>query len=105
MRILLDECVPAPLASLLESHTCMTVQSRGWGGITNGALLKLAEGEFDLFVTADQSIAYQQNLKSTQIAILELSTNDIHRISAAASLIQTALKEIKPREYKRLNIA
>lgn len=82
MKILLDECVPAPIQKLLSTHDCMTVQATGWGGIRNGDLLEQAESEFDLFITSDQNIRYQQNLTGRRIAILELSTNDIHRIQA-----------------------
>jgi hypothetical protein len=59
MRILLDECVPWPIHKLLVGHECVTVPRRGWGGIKNGELLRLAEPEFDLFLTADQNIRYQ----------------------------------------------
>ena len=52
--------------------------------------LKRAEGEFDLFITSDQNIRYQQNLPWRRIAILELSTNDIGRIQAASMLLQDA---------------
>jgi len=58
MKILLDECVPWPMHRLLAGHECMTAQQRGWGGIKNGDLLRLAESEFDLFITADQNIRY-----------------------------------------------
>lgn len=54
MRILLDECVPWPMHKLLSSHSCSSVQDKGWGGIENGDLLQRAEGEFDLFITSDQ---------------------------------------------------
>ena len=74
MRILLDECVPWPMHKLLLADDCVTVQKRGWGGIKNGDLLRLAEGEFDLFITSDQNIRYQQNLAGRRIPILELST-------------------------------
>jgi len=66
------------------AHVCTTAQRRGWGGIKNGDLLRLAEGKFDLFITSDQNIRYQQNLAGRSIAILELSTNKIRRIEAAA---------------------
>ena len=62
MNVLLDECVPWPMHKLLPAHVCTTAQRRGWGGIKNGDLLRLAEGQFDLFITADQNIRYQQNL-------------------------------------------
>ena len=69
MRILLDECVPWPMHRLLTGHACSTVQDLGWGGIKNGDLLQRAEGEFDLFITSDQNLRYQQNLTGRRIAI------------------------------------
>jgi hypothetical protein len=104
MRILLDECVPWPMHKLLLSHDCGTAQKRGWGGLKNGDLLRLAEGEFDLFITSDQNIRYQQNLAGRRISILELSTNDLRRIEAAADQIQAAVAAIKPGELRYLEI-
>jgi len=104
MKILLDECVPWPMHRLLGHHSCTNVQAQGWGGIKNGELLQRAEAEFDLFITSDQNIRYQQNLTGHKIAVLELSTNDIGRIEAAASLIQAAVNGIQPNEFKRLEI-
>lgn len=104
MRILLDECVPWPMHKLLRGHDCSTVQDQGWGGIKNGDLLQRAEREFDLFVTADQNIRYQQNLTGRRIAILELSTNDIGRIQAASTLIDKALETIGADEFIQLTI-
>jgi predicted nuclease of predicted toxin-antitoxin system len=104
MKILLDECVPWPLHKLLTGHECSTVQQSGWGGIKNGDLMRLAEREFDLFITSDQNIRYQQNLAGRQIAILELSTNDLRRIHAAGALIQSAIEIIQPQEFRRLEI-
>jgi hypothetical protein len=89
---------------LLSGHACSTVQDLGWGGIKNGDLLQRAEGEFDLFVTSDQNIRYQQNLSGRRIAILELSTNDISRIQAASALIEAALEEIQLNEFRQLTI-
>ncbi|HAF13387.1 MAG TPA: hypothetical protein DCK93_17840 [Blastocatellia bacterium] len=57
MKILLDECVPAPMQSLLSNHACTTVQAKGWSGIRNGDLLQRAEAEFDLFAI-DQILGY-----------------------------------------------
>jgi predicted nuclease of predicted toxin-antitoxin system len=99
MKILLDECVPWPIHKLLSGHTCSSVQDKGWGGIKNGDLLHRAEGEFDLFITSDQNIRYQQNLSGRRIAILELSTNDIGRIQAASTLIEQTLEKIQPNEF------
>lgn len=104
MKILLDECVPWPMSKLLDGHACKTAQQCGWSGKKNGELLHLAETAFDLFVTSDQNIRYQQNLTGRQIAILELSTNDLRRIQAAAELIRTVIKSIQQSEYRRLEI-
>jgi hypothetical protein len=67
-------------------------------------LLQRAETEFDLFITADQNIRYQQNLIGRRIAILELSTNDIGRIQAANTLINEALEKIESSEFMQLII-
>ncbi len=104
MRILLDECVPWPMHKLLSGHSCSTVQGKGWGGIKNGDLLQRAEGEFDLFITSDQNIRYQQNLVGRGIAILELSTNDISRIEAASRLLEDAIEKIRSDEFRQLTI-
>lgn len=104
MKILLDECVPWPLHRFLNNHECSTAQQQGWGGIKNGDLIRLAEMKFDLFVTSDQSIRYQQNLAGRQIAILELSTNDFRRLKASAELIQSAVAKIQPKEFRQLAI-
>jgi predicted nuclease of predicted toxin-antitoxin system len=76
VRILLDEFVPWPMRHLLPGHDCISVQKRGWKGTKNGALLQLAASEFNLFVTSDQNMRYQQNLLGSAIAVLELSTNE-----------------------------
>ncbi|MGO9528559.1 MAG: DUF5615 family PIN-like protein [Verrucomicrobiia bacterium] len=104
MRILLDECVPWPVQKLLVGHDCVTVQQRGWGGIKNGELLRLAEPEFDLFITTDQNIRYQQNLAGRRLPILELSTNNIRRLRAAGSLIQSGVAALKMGEFRKLDI-
>ena len=104
MNILLDECVPWPMYILLVGHNCTTAQQRGWGGVKNGELLRLAEGKFDLFITSDQNVRYQQNLAGRLIPILELSTNDLRRIQAAAALIQSAISSMRPGEFRQLAI-
>jgi len=105
VKILLDECVPWPMHRLLTGHECCTAQQAGWGGIENGQLLKLAESRFDLFITSDQNMRYQQNLAGRRIAILELSTNNLRRIEAAVNELLLALADIKPGDFRQLLIA
>lgn len=72
MRILLDECLPKKLKSEFTGHTVFTVQEKGWAGIKNGELLRRAENEFDVWVTADRNIEFQQNLNLFDIATIVL---------------------------------
>jgi hypothetical protein len=104
MRILLDECVPWPMYKLLVGHECTTAQKCGWGGIKNGELLRLAESRFDLFITADQNIRYQQNLTGFRIAILQLSSNDLRRIQGAAALICSTIDALQPGQFQPIEI-
>jgi hypothetical protein len=76
----------------------------GWKSIKNGELLALAEAQFDLFITADQGLAYQQNLRDRRIAILELSTNKLRAIEAAAVQFREAVETIRGAEVRLLEI-
>ena len=89
---------------LLTDQSCMSLQAQGWSGIRNGDLLQRAESEFDLFITSDQNIRYQQNLAGRRIAILELSTNDLRRIQAARTLIAEVVEKIRLAEFQHLDI-
>jgi len=104
VRILFDECAPWPLSKLLKGHTCSNPVQEGWRGIQNGELLKLAEAKFDLFLTCDQGIRYQQNLKGRKIAILQLSTNDWILLEKRSSEILTALASIQAGQYLELMV-
>jgi hypothetical protein len=70
MRILLDECIPRRLKRHLVGHDCQTVPEAGWSGKKNGELLKLAESEYDVFLTLDKGVQYQQNLSDRRIGIV-----------------------------------
>jgi hypothetical protein len=71
MKVLLDECIPRKLKSALASHDCKTVPEAGLAGKKNGVLLSLAEGAgFDVFLTLDKGLPYQQNLAGRGIAIV-----------------------------------
>ena len=81
-----------------------TAQKRGWGGIKNGDLLRLAEAEFSLFITTDQNLRYQQNLSSRKIAILVLSTNNLRRLLAASELLKTTIQAIQSGQFVQLEL-
>ena len=65
------------LKRLLAGFEIATVQELGWAGITNGELLRLAENQFDVFITSDKNIPYQQNLSGRRLAIVQLPTNQV----------------------------
>jgi predicted nuclease of predicted toxin-antitoxin system len=75
MRILIDECLPAPIIDSLTpfGHECKTVREIGLGSKKNGELIALAEGEWDVLLTNDKNIKYQQNMEGRRISILILS--------------------------------
>ena len=72
MHILIDECLDWRLGRALIGHDCLSVQKMGWGGITNGRLLALAQAEFAVFLTADRNLSFQQNTTKFQIAVVVL---------------------------------
>jgi hypothetical protein len=72
MRILLDESLPGELRTELQGHDVLTVREAGWSGLSNGELLARAAGKFDVFVTADQNLQYQQNLAALPVAVVVL---------------------------------
>ena len=80
MRVLLDECVPRRLCRELPGYDVKTVAEMGWSGTKNGALLRLAAAEFDVFLTVDQGIQSQQNLPGIDLAlvIVRVPSNDIN---------------------------
>lgn len=74
------------------------------GGYENGDLLKLAEQDFDLFVTSDQDLRYQQNLLDRKIAILELSTNDWATIRHHLASVVARIDAMQPGEFARYDV-
>ncbi|HXZ11289.1 MAG TPA: DUF5615 family PIN-like protein [Candidatus Sulfotelmatobacter sp.] len=72
MKVLLDECVPKPIRDNIsvEGHQCITVPEAGLSGKTNGALLVLARGRFEAFVTLDKGMRFQQNLSGADIGVV-----------------------------------
>jgi hypothetical protein len=87
MRILFDQGTPAPLRGALSGHQVATVYELGWSTLSNGELLKKAEGAFDLLITTDQNLRYQQNLAGRQLAILVLMTTSWLKLRPCADQI------------------
>lgn len=70
MRILIDECIPRKFKFSLKPHDCQTVPEAGFAGKRNGELLTLADGKYDVFVTLDRGLEFQQNLSGKRIAVI-----------------------------------
>lgn len=94
MRILFDQGTPVPLRqSFSSSHQVSTVYERGWSTLKNGELLQTAEKEgFEVLITTDNNLKYQQNLENRRIAIVILSTTSWPRIRAAAEKVIAAVE-------------
>ncbi|MEO8326179.1 MAG: DUF5615 family PIN-like protein [Nitrospirota bacterium] len=80
MRILLDECIDRRLAKEIEGHEVVTVPQAGWAGIKTGALLALAQQQFDVLVTVDRNLSFHQNLPqfNLDVVLLEAPTNRLN---------------------------
>jgi hypothetical protein len=104
VKVLVDECVPVKLLRLLKNHDFVSAKDRGWGSFSNGRLLALAESEFEVFLTADTNIRYQQNLSSRKIAIVILSTNHWPTLRRHFALVQNALDKITPQAFVPVEI-
>ncbi len=104
MRVLLDENIPHGLRGLLAEHEVFTVAYLNWAGMKNGQLLTAAEeAGFDVLITSDQSIPYQQNMAARKLAMLMLSTADWNLLKAAGPKIVDALPSAGPGSFTRVD--
>lgn len=95
MRILFDQGTPAPLRNHLSDHQVITSFELGWNTLQNGVLLSRAEeAGFEVFVTTDQSLKYQQNIGKRRIAIVVISTTSWPRIQKSINAIVQAIESI-----------
>ena len=105
MKILFDQGTPAPLRQILSGHDVSTAFERGWQVLQNGELLAAAEAAgFELLITTDQNLRYQQNLAARRLAIVVLSTTNWKRIRLHAALVADAVARIKTGDYVELSI-
>ena len=104
MRLLLDECLPRKLKREFTGHQVSTVPEMGWAGTKNGELLSLADGVFDVFVTTDQNMPHQQNLRDRTVSVLILVAPD-NRLDTLIKLVpgvQETLKSIGAGEFAKV---
>ena len=100
MKVLLDECVPKRLKRLFINHEVFTVPEAGWPGIKNGELLRKASEKFDIFITVDRNLSFQQNLTNLPLPVIVIHSKsnklkDIEPLmSHVMQLLQNELKKI-----------
>ena len=105
MKILFDHGTPAPLRGHIPEHTVDTAAERGWAELSNGELLdEAASEEYELLITADQSMRYQQNLRHRHIAIIVLRSNRWPDVLMRVDDIRAALERIQPGVLREVEI-
>jgi predicted nuclease of predicted toxin-antitoxin system len=98
-KLLLDECIPRKLKSHLSGYECITVPEAGWAGKRNGELLSLAEqAGFQVFVSLDQGIEFQQNLQGRRVAVILLraKSNRLADLIPLMGKLSMSLSSIEP---------
>ena len=100
MRVLLDECVTRYLKRDFVGHEVLTVEDAGFKGLKNGRLLQAASGQYDVLVTVDQNLQYQQNLNASALAIIVLKArrSTYPMLKPLMPKVLESLEEIKPGE-------
>jgi hypothetical protein len=100
VKVLFDQGTPAPLRRSLVDHTVETAYERGWSVLQNGELIATAEAAgFDVFVTTDKNLKYQQNLKTRTLSIVVLLTTSWPRIQASLLAVLQAVNGAVPGGY------
>lgn len=105
MRVLFDQGTPAPLRHALVGHSVETAFDLGWGTLQNGALIAAAEAEgFEVFVTTDKNLKYQQNLAGRRLDIVVLSTTSWPRIRTNTAKILGAVESSQPGNFIEVDV-
>ena len=106
MKLLLDENLPHQLRHEIPGHDCVTVSYMGWGGVSNGDLLRRAEAEqFDAVLTKDSNIQFEQNVANLPIAVVVLhaASNDIEDIRPLLPALLQALLSLPPKQITHVS--
>ncbi len=104
MRVLLDEQIPIDLSSELHGHAVETVVGRGWAGIKNGELLSRVKGHYDVLITMDRGIEFQQRFSTLPfgIVIVRAASNRMQHLRPLVPAILAAITAAKPGQVERV---
>jgi predicted nuclease of predicted toxin-antitoxin system len=106
MLILFDHVTPAGLAHFLPGHTVVKTKDRGWDTLSNGDLLTVAEqAGFDMIITADKNMRYQQNLEGRRIALVVLSTPQWPVVNLYANKIAAVVTAVAAGSYIEIDLS
>jgi predicted nuclease of predicted toxin-antitoxin system len=101
MKIIIDECLPVDIKKLFNDYEIYTIRDLNWTGLKNGQLLeKIVENNFDIFLTVDKKLRFQQNLKGIKLSfiILDIIRNKTEEVIQIKQLIIEAFNTIKQSE-------
>jgi predicted nuclease of predicted toxin-antitoxin system len=105
MKVLFDQGTPAPLRKALGTHWVETANERGWSELQNGDLIAVAETNgFEVFVTTDRNLKYQQNFTGRQSAIVVLLTTTWPRRRQALPAVVEAVEAATPGSYREVKV-
>jgi hypothetical protein len=105
MRILFDQRIPAPLSRVLTGHSIATAYEMGWAQLSNGALLRATEAQFDIFVTTDKNQRHQQALAGLRLAILVLPTTNGASIQRHKTKVVAAIDALRVGDVVELDFS
>ena len=103
MKLLLDECVPRPLARKIVGHAVSTVVDEGWGGLSDRDLLSRAQERFDVFITTDRNLIHQQNVDALDLTVVVLVARS-NRLGDLRALVPQVLAALEDEPDKRILI-
>jgi hypothetical protein len=105
MKVFLDECVDWRLSRDIVGHEVKTARQMGWTAIKNGELLTLASEDFNVFITVDRNLAFQQNLTDLAIAVivLEARTNRLADLKALIPKLLLSIQSARPGKIERIS--
>jgi hypothetical protein len=101
-KIILDENIPIRFRTQLAEFDVVTVQYQGWCGILNGDLLKLIDGEFDILITGDKNLRYQQNNADRRVAIIEVPSTRPRVLLLVRDELVLAIRSISAGGYVKI---
>jgi hypothetical protein len=105
MMVLLDQGTPVPIRPFLKQHTVQTASERGWDMLQNGELLKAAEAAgFNVLITPDKNIRYQQNLTVRTVALVVLGNPQWPILRLHVDRVVTAVNAARPGSYTEVEI-